>query len=68
MKRYRRLFVFTCLLALSPISLSQTEDQVNRMAKAVQFDDLAEVKKLIEAGISPNLLVRGYRHEPTNLG
>jgi ankyrin repeat protein len=59
MKRYRRLLVFTCLLALSPISLSQTEDQINRMAKAVQFDDLAEVKKLLQAGISPNLLVRG---------
>jgi len=33
---------------------AQTQDQVDRMTKAVQFDDLAEVKKLIAAGESPN--------------
>jgi hypothetical protein len=38
---------------------AQTQDQVDRMTKAVQFDDLAEVKKLIAAGVSPNLLVKG---------
>lgn len=50
-------FVFLMLIGLSVGA--QTQEQVDKMSKAVQFDDLSEVKKLIAAGVSPNLLVKG---------
>jgi len=59
MRLHPRIFTLLTCLLMSVSVTAQTQDQVDRMTKAVQFDDLAEVKKLIAAGVSPNLLVKG---------
>ena len=55
----RSFIVLTALSLFSSIATAQSQEQADRMARAVQFDDLAQVKKLLQEGISPNLLVRG---------
>ncbi len=59
MRLHPRIFTLLTCFLMSVSVAAQTQDQVDRMTKAVQFDDLAEVKKLIAAGVSPNLLVKG---------
>ena len=59
MRLHPRIFTLLTCLLMSVSVTAQTQDQVDRMTKAVQFDDLTEVKKLIAAGVSPNLLVKG---------
>jgi len=59
MRLHPRIFTLLTCFLMSVSVTAQTQDQVDRMTKAVQFDDLAEVKKLIAAGVSPNLLVKG---------
>ncbi len=59
MRLLPRIFTLLTCFLMSVSVAAQTQDQVDRMTKAVQFDDLAEVKKLIAAGVSPNLLVKG---------
>lgn len=55
----RSFIIFSAFCILSGTSLAQTQEQVERMARAVQFDDLAQVKRLLQDGVNPNLLVRG---------
>lgn len=55
----RSFIVFTALSLVWGGVAAQSQEQTDRMAKAVQFDDLAEVKRLLQDGVSPNLLVRG---------
>ena len=59
MRLHPRIFTLLTCFLMSVSVAAQTQDQVDRMTKAVEFDDLAEVKKLIAAGVSPNLLVKG---------
>ena len=59
MRLHPRIFTLLTCFLMSVSVAAQTQDQVDRMTKAVQFDDLAEFKKLIAAGVSPNLLVKG---------
>ena len=59
MRLHRNLITLLAFLLVSLTAVAQTQEQVDKMTKAVQFDDLAEVKKLISAGVSPNLLVKG---------
>ena len=59
MRLHPRIFTLLTCFLMSVSVAAQTQDQVDRMTKAIQFDDLAEVKKLIAAGVSPNLLVKG---------
>ena len=59
MRLHPRIFTLLTCFLMSVSVAAQTQDQVDRMTKAVQFDDLPEVKKLIAAGVSPNLLVKG---------
>jgi ankyrin repeat protein len=44
---------FVCV---SSLVLAQTPDQVADFTKAAKFDDVSEVKSLIQAGVSPNTL------------
>ena len=59
MRLHSKIITSLALILFSLSTVAQTQEQVDRMTKAVQFDDLAEVKKLIAAGVSPNLLVKG---------
>ena len=59
MRLHSKIITSLALILFSLSTGAQTQEQVDRMTKAVQFDDLAEVKKLIAAGVSPNLLVKG---------
>ena len=59
MRLHRKLITLLAFLLVSLTAVAQTQEQVDKMTKAVQFDDLGEVKKLISAGVSPNLLVKG---------
>jgi len=44
------------IFALNGIALAQSEDQVVDFAKAAKFNDVSTVKKLVSAGVSPNIL------------
>ena len=59
MRLHPRIFTLLTCFLMSVSVTAQTQEQVDKMTKAVQFDDLSEVKKLISAGVSPNLLVKG---------
>jgi ankyrin repeat protein len=59
MKLGRRWIPFILLALFGTLASAQSQEQADRMARAVQFDDLAQVKKLLQDGVSPNLLVRG---------
>jgi len=56
MRLHRKLITLLAFLLVSLTAVAQTQEQVDKMTKAVQFDDLSEVKKLISAGVS---LVKG---------
>lgn len=53
------LLLLVVFCSFSGLASAQTQEQADRMARAVQFDDLARVKSLLQDGVSPNLLVRG---------
>ncbi|MFM2189426.1 MAG: hypothetical protein RLZZ452_1382, partial [Pseudomonadota bacterium] len=46
----RSFIVLTALSLFSSIATAQSQEQADRMARAVQFDDLAQVKKLLQEG------------------
>ncbi len=50
------LFILLALVSISSPIFGQTEDQINSFRKAAVFDDVAEVKTLVKAGVSPNTL------------
>ncbi len=54
MRLHRKLITLLAFLLVSLTAVAQTQEQVDKMTKAVQFDDLSEVKKLMSAGVSPN--------------
>jgi ankyrin repeat protein len=55
MKLLNYFAIFFLGLASSHLSaFAQTSDQITSFAKASKFDDVSEVKSLLQAGISPN--------------
>ena len=44
------------IFTLNGIALAQTDDQIADFAKAAKFNDVSTVKKLISAGVNPNIL------------
>jgi ankyrin repeat protein len=59
LKLYRQLYSLFCiaLVSLSAMPhwvLAQTDSQIATITKAVKFDDVREVKTLIDKGMSPN--------------
>jgi hypothetical protein len=56
-KRINKMSAFMVIIfALNGIALAQSEDQVVDFAKAAKFNDVSTVKKLVSAGVSPNIL------------
>jgi len=56
-KRINKMSSFMAIIfALNGIALAQSEDQVVDFAKAAKFNDVSTVKKLVSAGVSPNIL------------
>ena len=45
---------FVSLSALPHLALAQTDSQIAAMTKAAKFDDVREIKTLIDKGMSPN--------------
>ncbi len=50
----RSFIILTALSFFSGFAIAQSQEQADRMARAVQFDDLAQVKRLLQDGLSPN--------------
>jgi uncharacterized protein len=57
----RSLFNIRCLvtcicLLIGPPAIAQTPEQIDSFTKATKFDDVSEVKALLQAGVSPNVV------------
>lgn len=49
-------FLYAAVLVISSSALAQTADQITDFTKAAKFDNVSEVRSLINAGVSPNTL------------
>lgn len=50
-------YLITCIcLLMGSLAIAQTPEQIDSFTKATKFDDVAEVKALLQAGVSPNVI------------
>jgi ankyrin repeat protein len=48
--------LITVIFTLNGVALAQTDDQIADFAKAAKFNDVSTVKKIVSAGVNPNIL------------